>query len=109
MGGGAVAEGEEQVADAAADLQGLAAVVRRVVVLVIGEQRAVLGERRRGFAELLNALRRLVPELEGVRVGLSGLGGPLVGQAPQLGQRAAVLAVVHERGGVLLAQGAYDG
>ncbi len=107
--GAAVAEREQQVSDAAPEFERGRGVAADVPVLVVRQQRAVLGERRGGFAELFEALGGLVAEPQRLGVGLAGLGGAFVGEAAQFGQGAAVLPVVHERGRVLLAQGADDG
>ncbi len=108
VGGGAVAEGEQEVADAAADVVGEVGVAGDVLVLVVRQQRAVLGEGGGRFAELFQALGGVVAGAQGLRVGLPGLGGAFVGEAAQFGQGAPVLAVVHEGRRVLLAQGAHD-
>ena len=73
-----------------------------------GQQRAVLRQRRRRLAELLQALGGVVAEVQGLRVGGARLGRPVVGEPAQLGQGAPVLAVVHQRRRVLLAQDADD-
>lgn len=93
VGGGAVAEGEQQLADAAAYFEGQVGVGADAAVLEVREEGAVFVQCGGGFAELLQALRGLAPELQGARVGRACLPGVFVGEAAEFGQGAAVLAV----------------
>jgi hypothetical protein len=105
LGAGAFADGQQQVARAVAYLQRQ----RRVgggELVEVGQDRAVLGEGRRGLAQVLQALHRLVAEPHRLRGGRAGLGGAFTGRPPAFRQGEGALATARQRGGALLD---YDG
>jgi len=105
LGGGAVALGEEQVAYGTADFQGTSGVV--VIALEAWEEGVVFLQGLGQLAQLLQALGGLVAELVGLTGGCRALfAGELCGQSAEFGEGVPVSAVVHEGGGVLLAEGA---